>query len=744
MELSTLRNRQSIVRLILWSGLGCAAAGLVLFEGWLLFHNAYGGLPYHDSFASGSADEWKAYGGTWEVVNGSIRNDSDERGAKLIAGSPHWRDYSLDADVELLGDGDAGLIVRASNAEEGVDSYSGYYAGLRTADNSLVIGLVDHGWLEHDPKPLLGGVHPFVWYHLTVVADGCRIVAKAVELGTGNQAINSFEDPDCFASGKVGLRSYSSGGVWRNVSVVAVPRNPLVSPPNNSGESSNVERSAASESVLTSLLPGRSEGQIPLERSKNCEGPSNGDVNRAEVVQHVSSLRYMSGLMSPLVRVRGAVVLTTPVLYVQDSSGGVAIPSPQSPPLRLGDEVQVIGRIEPHGFSSTLRDATVCHLWAGTPIPPLSVTAKQAATGSFDAMFVELEGHLRDKAAGPQNTWILDLDDGEQSFRAIVSAGHSNASAQNLSKNSLLRLRGICVVDPAYTHNLMPFVVLLPSTEGIEVVAGPPWWSMRYLIASGFLMLMVALLAYLFYLRVMHWRLHAVLDERERLAHEMHDTIAQSFAGIGFQLQAIRNQIPSDAHLLHQQLDLASDLAQRSHEEARRSIAMLRPESLASAGLLSVLESYASRMVEGGTVRVTASSSGNTSAVPVRVQDTLFRIGQEAIANAVRHAGSTEIRIEIRCEGRAVRLVVEDNGTGFTPSGGSKGFGLVGMKKRAESISAVLRVQSAPGRGTRVEVIVPLPPRLTVFTWPRYMWRYLMEHPSYAAESTTENPYSYR
>jgi signal transduction histidine kinase len=741
-----LRFRRSSSRVILLAGVVCAAVGLLLFEFWPLLHDPHGRLPYHDSFSSGSADEWKAYGGSWEVLNGSIRNDSDERGAKLITGAPSWRNYSLNADVELLGDGDAGLIVRANNAEEGVDSYSGYYVGLRTADNSLVIGLVDHGWVEHDPQPLPGGVHPFVWYHLSVMANGCRISAKATELGTRNQATNSWADRTCFASGQVGLRSYSSGGVWRNVSVLALPKNSLASPPSNSNsaETLSVERSSASESVLTSLLPGRSESQIPFEQPKSCDGANRGKAHRPEIVQHISSLRYMSGVTSPVVTVSGTVVLTAPVLYVQDSTGGVAIPDPQSPPLRLGDEVEAAGRIEPHGFSLILRDATVCHLWAGAPIPPLSVTANQAATGSFDAMFVELEGHLRDKAAGPEDTWILDLDDGEQSFRAIVSLGGGNSPVRSLSKDSVLRLRGICVVDPAYTHNLTAFVILLPSMEGIEVVAGPPWWSMRYLIASGFLILMVALLAYLLYLRMMHWRLHAVLGERERLAHEMHDTIAQSFAGIGFQLQAIRNQIPSDAHVLHQQLDLASDLAQRSHEEARRSIALLRPESFESAGLLAVLNSYATKLVEGGAVTVIATSTGNVSAVPVGIKDALFRIGQEAIANAIRHARSTEIRIDIRCQEGTVQLAVEDNGSGFTPGGESKGFGLVGMRKRAESISAVLRVLSAPGQGTRVEVVVPLPPRLTIVTWPRHVWKQLMERPSYAAKSRIENPYSYR
>jgi two-component sensor histidine kinase len=722
----------------------CATVALAAFALRSYWRNALSGLPYHDSFSVGSADDWKAFGGTWNVVDGSIRNDSDERGAKLIGGSKSWRNYSLDADVQLLGEGDAGLIVRARNAEEGVDSYSGYYAGLRTADNSLVIGMVDHGWVEHDPKPVPGGVHPFVWYHITLVVEGCRIYARASAMGSAEQAASSFEDQHCFGSGQIGLRSYSSGGVWKNVSVKPISDDRSATEWANSAEASTVQRSSASEGVLTSLPAGGFEGQTPVEKAGNCDGPKEDRTEQPQLVPHISSLRYVSGVTSPLTTVRGAVVLTSPVVYVQDSTGGVAIPGTQNPPLRLGDEVQVTGKIEPHGFSSTLREAKVCHLWAGAPIPPLAVTANQAATGSFDAMFVELEGHLRNKVLGSQGTWILELDDGEQSFRALVSAGHSNTSVRNLSKESLLRLRGICVVDPAYTQNLTPFVILLPSTEGVEVVAGPPWWSMRYLVASGFVIITLVLLGYLFYLRVKHWRLRAILDERGRLAHEMHDTIAQSFAGIGFQLQAIRNGIPPDAQLLQQQIDLASDLARRSHEEARRHFALLRPEATASSSLNSVLDTYANKMVEGGEVNVTVSTEGVATAIPLRIKDTLFRIGQEAIANAIRHAKPDELRIEIRYENSSVKLIVKDDGAGFILGTQSNGFGLIGMRKRAESISAHLQLTSEPGRGTRVEVVSPLPPKLTILTWTSHVWRLLRERPHYATKGTVENPYTYR
>lgn len=106
------------------------------------------------------------------------------------------------------------------------------------------------------------------------------------------------------------------------------------------------------------------------------------------------------------------------------------------------------------------------------------------------------------------------------------------------------------------------------------------------MIAIVVMALLLALVFNFVYHRIAHWRLQGALEERQRLAHEMHDTLAQSFAGIGFQLQAIRNGVPGqDTHLLDQ-LDLASNLVRHSHEEARRRIATLRPESLESEDIL--------------------------------------------------------------------------------------------------------------------------------------------------------------
>ncbi len=166
--------------------------------------------------------EWHAFGGNWETYYGAIRNNSDERGAKFLSGSPGWTDYSVEADILLLGqNGDAGLIVRSSDEEEGVDSYSGYYVGLRDRDGTVAIGRADHGWIEYDAVPVKAGIHPFRWYHLRVVAVGCEIAALAVDPVTQLSTVATLNEneKDCARTGRVGLRSYSSGGIWKNVSV---------------------------------------------------------------------------------------------------------------------------------------------------------------------------------------------------------------------------------------------------------------------------------------------------------------------------------------------------------------------------------------------------------------------------------------------------------------------------------------------------------------------------------------------
>jgi signal transduction histidine kinase len=386
-------------------------------------------------------------------------------------------------------------------------------------------------------------------------------------------------------------------------------------------------------------------------------------------------------------------------------------------PLKIGDEVEVTGEIGLEQVIPLMRKARFRLLREAVPVSPLALTANQIAEGQYDGMFVQVEGYLQNLSGESGENMILDLRAGPQTFRAILPAGRSGSHLRGLEPESRLRLRGVPVADARFNKTADPFALLVRSAEDVDVVAGPPRWRPSMWIVVSLLALGLIFTLNHLYLLAKHWRLRAVADERERLAHEIHDSLAQSFAGIGFQLQAIRNCMPGDAEVLERQVDQAMLMARTSHEEARRGIASLRPESLGHIGLLPALRQCAERMVKSGSVAVETCGDDDGRGLPLYIKDTLFRIGQEAIANSIRHAAPETIRIRLQHQRASVCLWVEDDGRGFVADSSHAGFGLLGMRKRAESISARLIIQSAPGSGTRVEVRAAIGSRFLGLAW---------------------------
>ncbi|AXC10255.1 two-component system sensor kinase [Acidisarcina polymorpha] len=676
---------------------------------WWFFNSAHPDSPPIHFASLDKRDEWTAYGGTWEAVDGAMRNNSDERGAKLMTGSADWRNYSVEADIQLLGQfGDAGLILRARNEEEGVDAYNGYFAGLRTLDDSLILGRADFGWREYRVVPINPRVNTQTWYHLKFLAYECDFVATATS-PSGETTTTAIRNRNCLQSGRFGLKSYATGALWRNVQIRPASRTDEIAmigpdaPP--IGHPADVVGGAAYDSLARNLDPIYRSMQNPRFDSHAVP---------------INNLRLLAPNKRTQVTVRGIVTLTTPVLFIQDSTGGLAISrNDQRLPLEIGDEVEASGDLVLGDFSSVLKDKSIRILWSHSPVPAVVVTASQAATGNFDAVFVEIEGVLERKQEGPNRSLIMTMRSGSENFRVIVGSRGRGSFPWRLQEGSRLRLHGICVVDPTYTHNETPFAVILPAIDDIQVMEGPPWWSTGHIVAGIIVLLLVGLAAQAIHSRVNKMKLRAVFEERERLAHDMHDTLAQSFAGIGFQLQAIRDEVGNEEEL-REHIDLANDLVRASHEEARRSITALRSNALADSSLLEALDQSARRIVNGGSMQVQTFSKGNPGGISPRVVDAFFRIGQEAIANAVRHSGATTLTIAIAYEQATVRLLVEDNGRGFPVGEDSAGFGIRSMGKRAESIGAVLEIRSSPGNGTSVQ-LESAPPKRTLSTvWQEY------------------------
>jgi signal transduction histidine kinase len=428
-------------------------------------------------------DDWEAIGGKWQILDGAVLNESNVRGAKLLAGSPLWRDYTLSSDVRFNGAAaDMGVMIRSNDETEGTDTYNGYFLGLRSLDDTLVIGRANYGeWVEARPIPVPGGVSPGVWYRLRVTAYKCHIAASVQNLNTLQTAWLAFEEHFCVRSGRIGLRSLNADGMWRNISV----------------------------------------------------------------------------------------------------------------------------------------------------------------TGAGWSDYLDLEKHAA-------------------------------------------------------------------SVEHPAVAQGPPWWTPWHVGMLFAVLSTLTLLAQLVYFRIQQWKTLAITQERERLAHEVHDTMAQSFAGVGYQIQGIRRSVMrganQDSRLIADQLSVAYQLVRKCHEEASRTIAMFSSSLPPTPQSLLQALARTARKIAGEQIKIVTRLNGNPVPLTLRVTDVLLHIGQEAIANAVSHSDPSVLTIALTFERNDVELIVEDNGLGFAYTPERAGFGILGMQKRARDVAGALQIQSIAGAGTILSV----------------------------------------
>jgi PAS domain S-box-containing protein len=201
----------------------------------------------------------------------------------------------------------------------------------------------------------------------------------------------------------------------------------------------------------------------------------------------------------------------------------------------------------------------------------------------------------------------------------------------------------------------------------------------------------------------------SILEERNRMAREIHDTLAQTFTGILAQVGAANQVLADDLEAAQTHLDLIKELARTGLIEARRSVIALRPQLLEEGSLQSALHRLVTQIrAAANDTTLYYEVKGTAYVLPPEVESNLLRIGQEALTNAIRHANADEIRVELIYEHDQFLLRVKDNGQGFgvgsIPS--SDGFGLLGMSERVERIGAQLTIRSQPGQGTEIIVTV--------------------------------------
>ena len=211
-------------------------------------------------------------------------------------------------------------------------------------------------------------------------------------------------------------------------------------------------------------------------------------------------------------------------------------------------------------------------------------------------------------------------------------------------------------------------------------------------------------------------RAAGVAGERQRIAHEIHDTLAQGLSSIQMLLHAANRDLDGEVNVdkARERIDLARHTAADNLQEARAMIAALQPVALSQTSLVGALERMADGFAATGELDIAVESDGAVHQLPMKLEAVLLRIAQGAVGNVVKHAHATRARITVTYNDEGVRVDIVDNGEGFdvdavqSRPAGLGHIGLAAMKRRAEEVSGEVIIESTPGHGTAVSVSVPL------------------------------------
>ncbi len=208
-----------------------------------------------------------------------------------------------------------------------------------------------------------------------------------------------------------------------------------------------------------------------------------------------------------------------------------------------------------------------------------------------------------------------------------------------------------------------------------------------------------------------------VLEERQRMAREIHDTLAQGLTGIITQLEAVQQAGPGPGW--DRRISTAARLARDSLTEARRSVRAVRPEALENTRLPEAVADVAGQWSADSGVTTNVTTTGTVLGLHPEVEITLLRVAQEALANVAKHASASRVGITLSYMDDVVSLDIRDDGTGFEPTqrgapGSGGGFGLIGMEQRVRRLAGTLAIESEPGHGTAISAIIPAIPRAGV------------------------------
>jgi len=422
------------------------------------------------------------------------------------------------------------------------------------------------------------------------------------------------------------------------------------------------------------------------------------------------------------IRVHGVVTQTDAKgFYLRDDSGSTLVYDGQTKRFPPGAQVEVTGFGDVAPFRPILRATRVAKLAQTNPPPAVSFNFTNADLPAMQFELVMLEADYLGRKEGRLEN-ILQCRAGQQIFEALLPK--DNLPPPDFTPGDKILLTGICELTTTHALPRVGWVdgfrLHLAAADAVLVVTPVPWWNTQRLFVALAVTSAVALLGLLgtWMLRRQvtkqmaiisdSLRTEAVGKERDRMARELHDTLEQQLSGVALQLDGLDDAIKENPGAAAKILTLARRMLRYTRLEARRSVWDLRSKVLEKQGLVAALQN----MAESTTgVKIELQVNGGKVKLPAAVEFHLFRIAQEALANAVKHSQASVITIELEYGAKNLHLIVRDNGCGFDLQATEKfpgpHFGLMGMRERAAKMGGELNLETAPQKGCCLSVTVP-------------------------------------
>lgn len=444
-------------------------------------------------------------------------------------------------------------------------------------------------------------------------------------------------------------------------------------------------------------------------------------------------------------------------LYLQDRGVGIRVETGEKEAYRPGDRVRVAGFIDAGRQLRGMTAAVVRRISSGPAPEPIRTTPGAIAgevaelrTGTATLPEPDHAGRLVTITAtvadaGPtRDGGVLRLASDGAILEAVLLRD-AYETAAHLEPGSEIAVTGIVQYELARNHEelvdgrLNPFerfTLLVHDAGDVRLIRAPPWWTPMRLSAAlaGAMVVLAAALAWAWSLRrqVAHQaaaiskemrarreaavEFQATLRERTRLAANLHDTLLQSMAGIGFQLEACQMSLRRGGEWAGgdavEHVDVARRMVDHAVDDVRGSVWALRSAAVQGQSLVEALEALVARVGAGQRAGIRLRTRGVVFELPNFVTGNLMLIVQEAVLNALRHAAPDAVDIDVAFDRdvAAVDLSVCDDGCGFAvgaQAGPNEGhFGLQGMRERADRLGGRLTVESTPGAGTIVRCLI--------------------------------------